>query len=87
MQDQISNFVGFYCALEETTFCQDALLSLEFLQSSWPHAISQWCKPPPLLFSMEGEKILIHHRSVNKSSVVDENRVTVIDGIFLKVPF
>jgi hypothetical protein len=87
MQDQIANSVGFDCALEETTFCQDTLLSLEFFQSSWPHAISQWCKPPPLLFSMEGEKILTHHSSVNKSSVVDENRVNVMAGIFLRIPF
>jgi hypothetical protein len=64
MQDQIANSVGFDCALEETTFCQDPLLSLEFFQSSWPHAVSQWCKPPPLLFSVKGEKILTHHRSI-----------------------
>jgi hypothetical protein len=40
-----------------------------------------------LSFSVEGEKILIHHRSVNESSVVDENRVNVIAGIFLKISF
>ena len=87
MQDQVANPVGFNRALEETTFRQDGLLSFEFLQSSWPHAVSQWCKPPPLLFSMKGEKILTHKRSVNKSSVVDENRVNVIAGIFLRIPY
>ena len=87
MQDQITNPVGFDRALEEPTFRQDSLLSLEFLQGAWPHAISQWCKPTPLLFSVEGEKILIHHRSINKSSVVDENRVNVITGIFLRILF
>jgi hypothetical protein len=45
------------------------LLPLEFLQGAWPHAISQWCKPTPLLFSVEGEKILIHHRGVDKKVV------------------
>jgi hypothetical protein len=45
------------------------LLSREFLQSSWTHAISQWCKPPALLFSVEGEKILTHHKVVDKNSV------------------
>lgn len=64
MQYQIANPVGFDCSLEEATFGQDPLLSLEFLQSSWPHAISQWCKPPPLLFSVKGEKILTHYRSI-----------------------
>jgi hypothetical protein len=39
------------------------------------------------LFSVEGEKILIHHKSINKSSVVDENRVNVITGIFLRILF
>jgi hypothetical protein len=69
MQDQIANPVGFDCSLEEATFGQDPLLSREFLQSSWTHAISQWCKPPALLFSVEGEKILTHHKVVDKNSV------------------
>jgi hypothetical protein len=43
MQDQIANSVGFDCSLEEATFGQDPLLSLEFFQSLWTHAISQWC--------------------------------------------
>jgi hypothetical protein len=87
MQDQIANPVGFDCSLEEATFGQDPLLPLKFLQSSWTHAICQWCKPPALLFSVEGEKTLTHHRSVNKSSVVDKNRVNVITGNFLRIPF
>jgi hypothetical protein len=69
MQDQIANPVGFDCSLEEATFGQDPLLPREFLQSSWTHAISQWCKPPALLFSVEGEKILTHHKVVDKNSV------------------
>jgi hypothetical protein len=69
MQDQIANPVGFDCSLEEATFGQDPLLSLEFFQSLWTHAISQWCKPPALLFSVEGEKILTHHKVVDKNSV------------------
>jgi hypothetical protein len=69
MQDQIANSVGFDCSLEEATFGQDPLLSLEFFQSLWTHAISQRCKPPALLFSVEGEKILIHHRVVNRKGV------------------
>ena len=66
MQDQITNPVGFDRALKEPTLRQDSLLPLEFLQGAWPHAISQGCKPTPLLFSVEGEKILIHHRGVDK---------------------
>ena len=79
MQDQIANSVGFDGALEEAPFGQDPLLSLEFLQSSWPHAIGQWCKPPALLFSVEGEKILTHHKVVDKNSSMDtsENEVDV----------
>ena len=87
MQDQVANPVGFDRALKEPTLRQDSLLPLEFLQGAWPHAISQGCKPTALLFSVEGEKILIHHRSINKSSVVDENRVNVITGIFLRILF
>jgi hypothetical protein len=66
MQDQISNSVGFDRALEEPTLRQDSLLTLEFLQGAWPHAISQGCKPTALLFSVESEKILIQHRVVDK---------------------
>ena len=79
MQDQIANPVGFDCSLEEATFGQDPMLSLEFLQSSWPHAIGQWCKPPALLFSVEGEKILTHHK------VVDKNSVCVTNVILLRM--
>jgi hypothetical protein len=73
MQDQISNSVGFNRALKEPTLRQDSLLPLEFLQGAWPHAISQWCKPTALLFSVEGEKILIHHRVVDKKGVCFTN--------------
>jgi hypothetical protein len=73
MQDQIPNSVGLDRALEEPTLRQDSLLPLEFLQGAWPHAISQWCKPTALLFSVEGEKILIHHRVVDKKGVCFTN--------------
>jgi hypothetical protein len=73
MQDQIANSVGFDRALQKATLRQDSLLPLEFLQRAWPHAISQWCKPTALLFSVVGEKIVIHHRVVNKKVVCFTN--------------
>jgi hypothetical protein len=69
MQTQLSDPVGLDGALEETSFGEDSLLTLEFLKGAWPHAIGEWCMLKALLLSVEGEKVLAHRRVVDESSV------------------
>ena len=64
MQDHIADAIGGDGSPQQATFRKDSVLSLEFVQVPWAHAIGQRRYPAALLFAMKREEVLAQAASL-----------------------